>query len=152
MMSTKIKATFASLGVAALLMPAVAGAGGDGKKFSRADFERCNQRAMQIAGVETDSPAALPGASQPGTQPSTQPGTSSGSGTTGSGVSSGTGTSGSGVSSGTGTSGSGVSSGTGTTGSGVSSGTGTMGAGTGQELDRVVDAYRDCLQQAKQSQ
>jgi len=129
MMSTKIKATFASLGVAALLLPAVAGAAGDGKKFSRADFERCNQQAMQIAGVETDSPAAMPGVAQPG-QPGSQQGTQPGAGA--------------------GTTGSGVSSGTGTSGSGVSSGTGTMGAGADQELDRVVDAYRDCLQQAKQ--
>ena len=141
MMSIKIKGAFASIGVAALLLPAVAGAAGEGKKFSRADFERCNQQAMQIAGVASDSPAALPGAGQQG-QPGAQQGTSS------SGVSSGMGTSGSGVSSGTGTSGSGVTSGTGTSGAGVSSGAGTMGAD--QELDRVVDAYRDCLQQAKQ--
>jgi len=143
MMSIRIKGTLASLGVAALLLPVAAGAGGDGKKFSRADFERCNQQAMQIAGVASDSPAALPGSTQ-SSQPGSQHGTS-GSGTSSPGVSSGTGTSGSGM----GTSGSGVSSGTGTTGSSITSGAGTMGAD--QELDRVVDAYRSCLQQAKQS-
>jgi hypothetical protein len=139
MMSTKIKATFASLGVAALLLPAVAGAAGEGKKFSRADFDRCNQQAMQIAGVDTDAPAALPGAAQPGTQPGTQqetqPGTQPGMQQPGTQPGAGAGTTGTGVGAGAGTTGTGV------------------GAAVGdedRELDRIVDAYRDCLQQAKQ--
>ena len=127
MMSTKIKATFASLGVAALLLPAVAGAAGEGKKFSRADFERCNQQAMQIAGLDVDAPAALPGAAQPGTQPGTEPGTQQDRpGMQQPGTQPGTEAQ-----------------------PGTQPGVG-VGVGEEAELDRIVDAYRDCLQEAKQ--
>jgi hypothetical protein len=136
MMSIRIRSVCASLAAAALLLPAVAGAAGEGKKFTRADFERCNQQAMQIAGIETGSPAALPGAAQQPSQPSAQPGAGGTGmpGTTSSGTGTGTTGAGTGVTSGT----------TGTTGSGTGMGVGAAD----QELERIVQAYRDCLQQA----
>jgi hypothetical protein len=149
---TQMKTTFAALGIAALLLPAAASADA-GKKLSRADFDRCNQQAMQIAGIDSDSPAASPqlgtgsGASQPsgsqyGTQSGSQP--SSGSQT---GTQSGTGMqTGSGTQSGTGTQ---MGSGT-QTGSSMSGTSGAAGAGDDAKLDRAVQAYRDCLQQQQQ--
>lgn len=135
MISIRAKSICASLGAAALLLPAVAGAAGEGKKFTRADFERCNQQAMQIAGIDTGSPAALPGAAQQGAQPGAggagMPGTT-GTGTTGPDTT------------GTGTGVTGGATGAGTTGSG----TGMRAGAADQELERIVQAYRDCLQQA----
>jgi len=130
--------------LAALLLPAVAMAGGD---LTRADFDRCNQQAMLAAGVS-------------GAQPSASPSTSGASGSVSSGAPSTGATSGTGVSTsspsgntvsspatGSASSPSGtISSGATTSGSGsVSSSASTSGAHDAQ-LDRAVQAYRACLQ------
>jgi hypothetical protein len=145
---TQIKTRFAALGIAALLVPSLASAGG-GAKLTRADFERCNQQAMQVAGVDSDSPAASPQMGT-GSQSGTGLGTSAPSG---SGSQYGT-QSGSGMPTGGTHSGPTSQSGTGMqTGSGTQSGSGMSGAGsaagTGDDaqLERVIQAYRDCLKQ-----
>ena len=124
------KITFASAGIAALLLPAGAMAGGS---LTRADFERCNQQAMQVAGIsDSQSPAASPGMSSPGRS-------GSGAGSSGS-MGSGTGSYGSS------TSGS-MSGGSGTTGSTTGAGSSAATSSADQEkIDRAVLAFRDCLQ------
>ena len=108
---------FTSLALAALLVPGAALAGGS---MTRADFERCNQQAMQVAGIsDSQSPAASPSTS------------GSGGGTSGS------------------TSPSSSAAGSGVSGSGTHSGAGAAGVTGGADqhkLDRAVQAYRDCLQ------
>lgn len=157
-MMTRPKMAFPSLALTALLVPGVAVAGGS---LTKADFERCNQQAMQVAGIaDSQSPAASPGLSGSGAGTSGSMGTASpsspGASTSGGGVgSSGTGMSspsmsgsatGGSTSSGAGSGASGSSVG----GSGTHSGTGSTAAtgGAGHEkLDRAVQAYRACLQQ-----
>lgn len=124
------KITFASAGIAALLLPAGAMAGGS---LTRADFERCSQQAMQVAGIsDSQSPAASPGMSSPGTS-------GSGAGTSGS-MGSGAGTPGSYGSS---TSGSMSGSSGSTTGAGSSTATSSADQ---EKIDRAAQAFRDCLQ------
>jgi len=134
-----LRTAFASAAVAALLLPAGVMAGGD---LTRVDFERCNQQAMQMAGIsDGQSPAASPSMSGSGTGAS---GTTSGGAATGS--------SGTGTSSGSGAGSSGSMSGhSGSTSGGSSTlGGSTTGAGVADreaKLDRAVQAYRACLQQ-----
>ena len=124
-MVKKLKVAVVSLGVAALLFPAsvlaqaqsgqAADRAGDAQmKLTRADFDRCNQQAMQVAGIpDADAPAAMPGApTTPGA-----PGAPGAATTPGAGAAAQPG----------------------------------VGAQVGQqpELDRIVEAYRSCLQQAK---
>ena len=143
-MMTRPTIGFTSLALATLLVPATALAGGG--SLTKADFERCNQQAMQVAGIsDSESPAASPSTSGSGAGTSGTPGsgTSASPGMT-SPSTSGSDTSGSPSTGGTaGTSGSGVS------GSGTYSGSGATSA-TGSadqlKLDRAVQAYRDCLQ------
>ena len=157
-MMTRPKMAFTSLALTALLVPGVAVAGGS---LTKADFERCNQQAMQVAGIaDSQSPAASPGLSGSGAGTSGSMGTASpsspGASTSGGGVgSSGTGMSspsmsgsatGGSTSSGAGSGASGSSVG----GSGTHSGTGSTAAAGGaghEKLDRAVQAYRACLQQ-----
>src|SRR5687767_2696455 len=90
-MTSIVKALGSMAAVAAILIPTVAIGGGN---MTRADFDRCNQVAMQVAGVSgSQSPSASP--------------TTSGTGASGS-ISSGTGSS-STAASGTATSGTGLS-------------------------------------------
>jgi hypothetical protein len=170
------KSTCAALGAAALLFPTLAfgqagqlgqpGQLGEGQQLqlTEADFEQCSRQAMMIAGItpdpaaspRPDAPAAAPGLETPGvTTPGvgeTQPGvtgTTPGIGETQPGV----GETQPGV---TGTPGIGETQpGVGETQPGV---TGTPGVGETQpgmatpgvedtELDRVVEAFRSCLQQ-----
>jgi predicted short-subunit dehydrogenase-like oxidoreductase (DUF2520 family) len=54
-MMSRVRIAIASVAVGGLLLPAAAIAGGT---LSRADFERCNQQAMQVAGIsDSQSPA-----------------------------------------------------------------------------------------------
>ena len=134
-MMTTPKMAFTSLALTALLVPGVALAGGS---LTKADFERCNQQAMQVAGIaDSQSPAASPGLSGSGAGTSGSMGTASpsspgaSSGSTSTGASSGA--------AGSSVSGSGTHSGAGSTAA-------TGGAGH-EKLDRAVQAYRACLQQ-----
>jgi hypothetical protein len=143
-MSIKIKTTLATLGVAAMLLPSLATAGG-GQKLSRADFDRCNQQAMQVAGIETDSPAASPqlgtGATGTGaTQPSTGAGAERPAGAQ-TGAQTGTGSQ------------VGTQTGSGTQpGTGAGPQTGVSGAmGADAKIEQAVQAYRSCLEQQKQN-
>ena len=133
---TTPRIVFTSVALAALLAPGAALAAGS---LTRADFERCNQQAMQVAGIsDSQSPSASP--SMPG----------SGAGTSGS-VSGGTGSSGIPGSSIGGSSGAGASGSPSTGGvsgsAGSVTGSGTYGGADQMKLDRAVQAYRDCLQQ-----
>jgi len=59
---------FATIGIAALLLPAGAVAAGS---MSRADFDHCNEHAMQAAGVTgSRAPSALPSTSSSSGGPS----------------------------------------------------------------------------------
>lgn len=119
--------------ILAVLLPAAAIGGGG---MTSADFDRCNQQAMLAAGIS--------GSQTPSASPST-----SGTGTSGTGLStsspsrpdstSATAPSGSSAS---GT----ISSGSTVSGSGPSVSSSTAAAGGGdQQLERAVQAYRDCL-------
>jgi len=157
-MMTRPKMAFTSLALTALLVPGVALAGGS---LTKADFERCNQQAMQVAGIaDSQSPAASPGLSGSGASTSGSMGTASpsspGASTSGGAVgSSGTGmsspsASGSATSGSTSTGASSGASGSSVGGSGTHSGPGSTAATGGadhQKLDRAVQAYRACLQQ-----
>jgi len=156
-MMTTPRMAFTSLALTALLVPGVALAGGS---LTKADFERCNQQAMQVAGIaDSQSPAASPGLSGSGTGTSGSMGTASpsspGASTSGGAVGS-SGTMSSPSASGSATGGStspGAStgaSGSSVGGSGTHSGTGSTAATGGadhEKLDRAVQAYRACLQQ-----
>jgi hypothetical protein len=149
---TRPKIAFTSVALAALLVPGTVLAGGS---LTRADFERCNQQAMQVAGIsDTQSPAASPGMQGSGAgSTSTGTGTYGSPGTSGSGAGAGSSPSGSTMGTGSGThtgSGSSVGAGSGTS-TGTQSGTGAgssamTGGADQQKLDRAVQAYRDCLQ------
>ena len=134
-MMTRPKMAFTSLALTALLVPGVALAGGS---LTKADFERCNQQAMQVAGIaDSQSPAASPGLSGSGAGTSGSMGTASPSSPGASSGSTSTGAS-------SGAAGSSVS------GSGTHSCAGSTAATGGadhQKLDRAVQAYRACLQQ-----
>lgn len=159
MMTTR-KMAFTSLALTALLVPGVALAGGS---LTKADFERCNQQAMQVAGIaDSQSPAASPGLSGSGAGTSGSMDTASpsspGASTSGSGGavgSSGTGmsspsASGSDTSGSTSTGASSGAAGSSVGGSGTHSGAGSTAATGGadhEKLDRAVQAYRACLQQ-----
>jgi hypothetical protein len=134
-----VKTVFAAIGIAALL-PATAFAGGT---LSRADFERCNQQAMQVAGIASaDSPSASPSTPGSGTSGSTSGAGSSQSPSASPSASGTTGATGAGSS----TSGS-TTTGSTMSGSGTQSGAGSTAAADQQKLDKAVQAYRDCLQQ-----
>lgn len=153
-MTKRMTTMLASVTAGALLLPGAAMAQ---DRLTQLDFERCHRQAMQVAGVWTETPAASPGTTTTVTPQGTvvvphgtptQPGVSSGTVTppaTSPGPAPGV--------SGTGT-------GTETTrsgglGVGPQSGTGpgSYGPGTGvgahldrtQQVERAVQAYRDCL-------
>ena len=153
---TTPRMAFTSLALTALLVPGVALAGGS---LTRADFERCNQQAMQVAGIaDSQSPAASPGLSGSGASTSRSMGTASpsspGASTSGGAVGSSRtmsspSASGSDTSGSTSTGASSGAAGSSVGGSGTHSGTGSTAAtgGAGHEkLDRAVQAYRACLQ------
>jgi hypothetical protein len=154
-MMRTFKVAVASVAIGGLLLPAAAIAGGT---LSRADFERCNQQAMQVAGIsDSQSPAASPSTSGTGgsssgsmsTSPSGTSGTSStpsvsGSTSTPSTSGSTSTPSASGSSAGGATGGS---YGSGSSASGSSAQSGSMASSADQEkIDKAVQAYRDCLQ------
>jgi len=135
----------ASVAIGGLLLPAAAIAGGT---LSRADFERCNQQAMQVAGIsDSQSPAASPPTSGTGSSSSsmsTSPSSTSGTSSTPS-VSGSTSTPSASGSSAGGATGGSYGSGSSATGSGAQSG--SMASSADQEkIDKAVQAYRDCLQ------
>lgn len=135
---TSVRIAFTSVAIGALLLPVAATAGGG--SLSRADFERCNQQAMQVAGIsDSQSPAASPSTSGAGTSGSVSGGTGSQSGSSSMPSASGSSTGGSDSTS----SGSSVSGGAGTSGSGS---TAASSSGDQDKLDKAVQAYRDCLQ------
>ena len=161
---------FATIGIAALLLPASAGAVGS---LSRADFERCSEQAMQAAGVAgSQAPSASPslsrGSGGASASSSGTGGTAGQSGTSSTGSSIGstggsTGTSGGASSapstsdttgssrapsnsSASGTTGAGATSGASSSGSSGGGSTTLSGSGDQQQLDKAVQAYRACLQ------
>jgi hypothetical protein len=156
-MMTTPRMAFTSLALTALLVPGVALAGGS---LTKADFERCNQQAMQVAGIaDSQSPAASPGLSgsgagtsgSMGTASPSSPGASTSGGAVGSsGTMSSPSASGSATSGSTSTGASTGAAGSSVAGSGTHSGTGSTVATGGadhEKLDRAVQAYRACLQQ-----
>ena len=128
-MMTPARMTFASAAIAALLLPGAAVAGG---ALNRATFERCNQQAMQVAGISgSQSPSASPSVPSSGT--GNLPGaisTPSTSGSTGSPTGGITSSPSSSAPSGAG-----------------ASPTAAAGSVDQQTLDRIVQVYRSCLQQ-----
>lgn len=140
----KMTTTIASVAATTLLLAGAALA--QQTQLTQADFERCHRQAMQVAGVWTESPAASPGVTaphgtvtQPGpttTPPATSPGPAPGVSGTGAGTEP-TRSGGLGV---------GPQSGT---------GPGSYGAGGGptgdraMQIERAVQAYRDCLMAAR---
>lgn len=156
-MLKRMKTTLASVAAGALLLPGLATAQ-QGERLTQMDFERCHRQAMQVAGVWSETPAASPGVTTPGvaTPPGTvtphgaptQPGVSSGA-VTPPGTSPGPAPGASGTGTGTERTRSGG------LGVGPHSGTGpgSYGPGTGvgahldrtQQVERAVQAYRDCL-------
>jgi hypothetical protein len=156
-MMTTPRMAFTSLALTALLVPGVALAGGS---LTKADFERCNQQAMQVAGIaDSQSPAASPGLSgsgagtsgSMGTASPSSPGASTSGGAVGSsGTMSSPSASGSATGGSTSTGASTGAAGSSVAGSGTHSGTGSTAATGGadhEKLDRAVQAYRACLQQ-----
>jgi hypothetical protein len=141
-MMKSVRIAVASVAIGGLLLPAAAIAGGT---LSRADFERCNQQAMQVAGIsDSQSPAASPSTSSSSGSMSTSPSGTSGTSSTPS-VSGSTSTpsvSGSGAGGATGGS---YGSGSSATGSGTQSGSMASSADH-EKIDNAVQAYRDCLQ------
>jgi hypothetical protein len=132
-MMKSVRIAVASVAIGGLLLPAAAIAGGT---LSRADFERCNQQAMQVAGIsDSQSPAASPSTSSSSGSMSTSPSGTSGTSSTPS-------VSGSGAGGATGGS---YGSGSSATGSGTQSGSMASSADH-EKIDNAVQAYRDCLQ------
>jgi hypothetical protein len=133
-MMTRARITFAAAAIAALLLPGAAFAAGP---LNRATFERCNQQAMQVAGVPDSQPSASPSMPSTGTGP--LPGAISTPSTSGS-----TGSPTGGITSSPRSSASGAS--RAPSGAGSSS-TAAVGGTDQQRLDQAVQAYRSCLQQ-----
>jgi hypothetical protein len=159
-MTTVVRSLACLVGIAAVLLPVAAiGAG----NMTRADFDRCNQQAMLAAGVSvsqtpsaspTTSGASVSGGAGSGATSSSGTGisTSSPSGNTVSSPASGSvsSPSASGSISSTPPSGAAaggtISSGSTVSGSGQSvSSSATASGGSDQQLERAVQAYRDCL-------
>ena len=145
-MTRVTKILMSSAGLAAVLLPTAGIAGGT---MTRADFERCNQVAMQAAGVSSPSPSASPTTSGTGASGSITSGSTgtTGSSSTGLSASSPSGNPVSSPGSGTASSPSaGTSSSPTVSGSGSSvSGSTAVSGGTDPQLERAVQAYRDCL-------